>query len=217
MIIRCHTQADPDWWEAKCGIPSASNFSRIFRPSTGTLSKQADAYVKELVADRLCQLPKFFSERGQVPRKFTGTSPEMERGVELEPLARKWYSKERRVPVWRTGFVTTDCGRFGCSPDGLIGLDGGLEIKCYDEEKHRRWVKAGTLPATFAAQVHGSLIVTGREWWDLVLFHHEADEPKAIIRVVPDDMTRDLRVCLEQFDARYSEALKKAGLTRETA
>lgn len=211
MKIICHTQGDDSWHAARCGIPSASNFKRIYTPSTGQLSQQHTAYIDELVQERILHLPKFFTGSGFLPRataKYQNAA--MERGHQMEPLAIQHWEEQRGRRTWRTGFALSDCERFGMSPDALVGSEGGVECKAYDADEHRKMVAKGTLPLMFACQVWGSLWISGRAWWDLVLFH--PDEEKAIIRVEADQVPKDFPVVMEMFYGRYEAALKKAGL-----
>lgn len=209
MKIVCHTQGDDSWHAARGGIPSASNFKRIYMPSTGGLSQQHGAYIEELVQERILHLPKFFSGSGHVPRARYKNAA-MDRGHQMEPLAVRYWEEQRGRRTWRTGFALSDCGRFGMSPDALVGSEGGVECKAYDAEEHRKMVAKGTLPMMFACQVWGSLWISGRAWWDLVLFH--PDEEKAIIRVEAADVPKDFPVVMEMFYTRFEAALVKAGL-----
>ena len=131
------TQGTPEWIQARLGIPTASEFHKIVGNSTGELSRSRDKkglsevakkYAYRLVAETLL---------GRELEKPPGTPWAMEQGKRLEPLAREQYSFTNDVEVRTVGFVTTDDGRVGCSPDGLIiGARGGLEIKCLLDESH---------------------------------------------------------------------------------
>ena len=124
---------------ASSGIPTAqSEFHCIVGNTTGELSRPkgkkdglgevAKKYAYRLVAETLL---------GRPLEKAPGTPWAMERGKRLEPLAVEQYSFTHDVEVRRVGFVTTDDGRIGCSPDGLIiGSRGGLETKCLLDEGH---------------------------------------------------------------------------------
>lgn len=229
MKTLCETQGNDDWWACKAGIPSASNFARIFQASKNKMSSSLDGYIAELLEDRKQQLPKYFTAQGRpITPDMTEAMKAMNDGLILEPLAREWYESETGATATQTGFVTTDDGRFGCSPDGLveaapcfcqggedcykcggrgISREGGVEIKIYDPAQHTKWCAAGVVPTQFLAQIHGSLIVTGRAWWDLVLWNQYL--PGKIIRTVPNETTRELRVALEIFHGRYMAALDK--------
>lgn len=193
-IIDCEQQT-PEWYAARLGIPTASEFGKILTPKTMKLSASADAYIDRLIDE----LVRPGAERSWGGNRHT------ERGNACEPDARELYAFMREDARVRTvGFVLRDDGRAGCSPDALVDDDGGLEIKCPDGPTHVAYLRAGTLPDEYKAQVHGSLIVTGRAWWDF-LSYCEGYAP-LIVRVTPDDYTKKLAECLDQFLDRLDQA-----------
>lgn len=195
-------QYSPDWWELRRGIPTASKFDQVMTPVSRKESKGQEPYIDELIADRYCLDPNAMTERPM--------NPAMRHGVNCEPEARAWYAMHKGEAVQQVGFVTTDCGRLGCSPDGLIGEDGGLELKCPQGKTHVGYLRAGTLPTEYACQVHGSLIVTGRRWWDFMSYC--AGFPPLLVRVTPDDFTAALRRHLDAFLDKYAATLKSLGV-----
>ncbi len=195
MIVHKCEQLSPAWFEARKGIPTASQFGRILTPKTMKLSAAADEYICELVAERFCLIP---------PAEKT-LNAAMRHGVEYEPEARRWFEFDAGVDVQQVGFIATDDGRFGCSPDGLVGETCGLELKCPQGKTHVGWLMAGGLPDDHKAQVHGSMIVTGRtSWWFL---SYCPGLPPLKLLVLRDAYTDALAAALEQFSARLSEAL----------
>jgi hypothetical protein len=197
VILHQCDQGTGEWWELRRGLATASGFSRIVT-SKGKLSKQADGYIAELIADIASLNPNFFTSQG---------TQAMRNGQAAEPEARRWYEMEKNVDVRQVGFCTTDCGRFGCSPDGLVGDDGGLELKCPMLKTHSLWLIKGVIPTEYRAQVHGSLIVTGRKYWDF-LSYSPGLEP-LLVRVEPDEFTATLKQALEDFWVRFTEAVEK--------
>jgi hypothetical protein len=109
----------------------------------------------------------------------------MQRGTELEPEARAMYELMHSVDVEEVGFILDDSGEFGCSPDGLIGEDGGVEFKCPALKNHKAWSKKGVCPSKHYAQVQGCMYITDREWWDFMSYH--PDEDPFIVRVERND------------------------------
>lgn len=75
-----------------------------------------------------------------------------------------------RVLVSTTGFLAHDELMAGCSPDGLIGDKGGLELKCPKSATHLGYLRSGKVPGQYIAQITQSLLVTGRDWWDFASF-----------------------------------------------
>lgn len=166
-------QGSHAWTVLRLGIPTASQFSRILTPKTRKLSASAADYRHELLAE-------MFLGHASSPRE-TGF---MERGSALEAEARRYYEFQRDVLVERVGFVTTDSGRVGGSPDGLIGEDGGVEIKCTSASNHIAML-LGDGVEQYAAQCQGYMMLTGRAWWDLVAYNPEL--PTTITRFARDD------------------------------
>jgi len=159
MRIDQNEQGSPEWLAAKLGIPSASMFAKIVT-TKGIWSASADAYINQLVAERLT------GEREEVFQ-----SHHMLRGTELEPDARDLYSLISDAEVTEVGFCLHDTLAAGCSPDGLIGEEGGLEIKAPAPATHVEYLRGGVLPSKYKQQVMGCLWITGREWWDFVSYH----------------------------------------------
>jgi hypothetical protein len=159
MRIDQNEQGSPEWLAARLGIPSASMFAKIVT-TKGIWSASADAYINQLVAERLT------GEREEVFQ-----SHHMLRGTELEPDARDLYSLISDAEVTEVGFCLHDTLSAGCSPDGLIGEEGGLEIKAPAPATHVEYLRGGVLPSKYKQQVMGCLWITGREWWDFVSYH----------------------------------------------
>lgn len=197
-IVDCE-QGTEQWFAVRRGIPTASAFKKIITPKRADLSETAGAYICELVDDVM---------RPGLRESFGGNH-HTERGHELEPMAREFYQFERDTRVKQVGFVLTDCGRFGCSPDALAG-DGGAEIKAPDGPTHVRWLLKGGLPDEHKAQVHGNMYVTGAGWWDFLSYCPGYEH--ILIRVTRDDYTDKLGKALEQFHNDYTAALKRFGL-----
>lgn len=196
MIICHHEQGTEEWFQARCGIPSASNFDKIVTAS-GDSSKQREKYLNRLAGEKVS---------GKSVDGFKSAA--MERGVELEAEARSYYEIVTGRDVQRVGFCYHDDGEVGCSPDGLIGEDGGLEIKCPEIHTHVEYYRLKKLPTTYYQQVQGSLWVTGRDWWDF-LSYFPGLKP-LIIRVTPDkDFQEKLEAELEKFCDELKQVIEE--------
>jgi hypothetical protein len=191
------------WWDVRRGVPTCSEFGRIITPATGKLSSQALAYAAELVGQMVD--PHYGEEE-------TYVSAAMRNGTIMEPEARDWYEFDAGADVQRVGFCTTDDGRFGGSPDALVGDDGCLELKSPTAKTQVLYLYANTLPAEYRPQVHGHLIVTGRKWCDFVSYFRGL--PPLRIRVEPDAYTDMLRKCLDDFWAIYQDVRAKVPVER---
>jgi hypothetical protein len=192
-------QYSEGWWTTRKGVPTASNFGKIFTAKTMKPSASQDDYIAELIADKVDRTPPDFV--------VAYTNPEMIHGLETEGEARDFYSMDRNLDVEQVGFCLTDDERFGCSPDGLVGADGGLELKCPQLKTQVKYLLDGGLPDEYRAQVHGSLIVTGRKWWDFLSY--APGLPPLLLRVTPDDYTKALAAALDPFWAKYQAAWER--------
>jgi putative phage-type endonuclease len=189
------TQGEKEWFEARKGIPTASGFSKIITPAKCEASKTASTYMYELIAERLGATNESFSNE------------HTERGNELEPLARDTFEFIMDLKVDQVGMVKTDCGKIGCSPDGLIGDDGGLEIKCPKASTHVKYLLEGKLPLEYKTQVMGSLMVTERKYWYFMSYHPEL-EP-FIIKVERDEeYISKMREHIDKFNEEMEEQIK---------
>lgn len=197
MKIFDFEQRSEEWWQIRRGIPTASSFSNLITPKTLKISASADDYIYELLGERFRISPPVEAYK----------SAAMQNGIDTEAEARSFYAMEKNVDLTSVGFCLSDCGRWGCSPDALVGDLGGLEMKCPIEKTHCKYLLGGTLPDEYKAQVHGSLIVTARPWWDFMSYC--PGFPPFIIRVEPNEYTAALRDALESFHARYMAAVSK--------
>jgi hypothetical protein len=168
-------QGSEAWNILRLAKPTASEFDRIvapgkWEPRTGA---QPASYLADKLAEHYCGQPADH-----------GSTWAMSQGTTCEPEARGWYNFTRDVKAREIGFVTDDAMRYGASPDGLCGDDGGLELKCPNPATHIAWLLKGGLPPEHACQVQGCLYVTQRKWWDFVSYARNL--PPLIVRVEPD-------------------------------
>lgn len=167
-------QGSPEWLAARLGIPTASEFSKILTP-TGKVSTQAKGYANKLLAEILTGAPVQTFEK----------TPWMERGNELEQEAADYYSLINGVELEKVGFCTNDARTYGCSPDRLIGEDGGLEIKVVAPHTMIEYLLTGKLDMDYYPQIQGCMLVTGRKWWDWIAYC--PNMPELVIKVERND------------------------------
>jgi putative phage-type endonuclease len=123
-----------------------------------------------LVAERLTN---------EIQESFS--SPAMEWGVKYEPMARMAYEIARETFVDTTGFWKhTSIPWVGCSPDGLVGTEGLVEIKCPNTTTHLDYLLAGEIPAEYYKQIQGQLWVMNREWCDFISYDPRMPERKRL-------------------------------------
>lgn len=188
-------QYSEEWWGLHT-IPTASQFKRIVT-SKGERSKQRKAYLHECANARITGIHK---EGYQ--------SAAMQEGHDREELSRMIYAMEKECVVDEVGFWMSDCGRWGASPDGLIGDDGLLELKNPNGGTLIGWSLDGKLPMEHIQQVQGELFVTGREWADFCSYSPKL--PLFILRVYRDDIFCDkLEAELVTFCEELDEICEK--------
>ena len=155
-IIECE-QRSAEWHQARSGVPSASEFDKIVT-SDGSPSKQRQKYMYELVGQKLGALPE-----------ESYTNKAIENGILREADAREMYSRDVK-PVIQVGFCLADEG-WGCSPDGFVGEDGLIEIKCPILSTHIEYLIKQKLPTDYVQQVQGQMLVTGRKYNDFISYY----------------------------------------------
>jgi hypothetical protein len=190
-------QGSPAWFALRLGLPTASNFSRIITPG-GKASSQLAGYAHELIAARILG--------HAVDDESFGF---MQRGKVLEKAARNFYEMRNDVEVELVGFMLTDDRQAGASPDGLVGLDGLLEIKVPNAANHVAYLlEAEGIGDNHKPQVQGQLWVAEREWVDTVSYNPEL--PNALVRSGRDaGYIRTLESQMRKFNDYVGEAMLK--------
>lgn len=174
QIIACE-QGSPEWFAARMGIPTASEFACVMRTKgrgENGESKERASYLRKLAGEILTGEP--------MP---TYTNSDMERGKLQEDEARDLYALMTGVDPERVGFIRN--GAAGCSPDSLIGKNGGLEIKCALAHVQIERLEKDELPPEHKAQVQGNIWLAERDWWDFASYSPRL--PIFVKRVSRDD------------------------------
>ena len=153
-------QGSEEWLQARLGIPTATGFENIVT-ATGKKSSAQIKYMAELIEESIIGL-----QDESFKSRF------MERGNQLEPLARSAYEFITGNAVTQVGGVYLDENKeVMVSPDGLIPeLKKGLEIKCPKMSTHIRYLLEGGVPSEYIIQVQANLWVTGYDTWDFVSY-----------------------------------------------
>lgn len=171
-------QGTDEWKRARLGIATASNFDAV----------QAKGKGGEEAATRRNYRIKLALQRvtGVIEEGFT--SQAMLNGVEREPIARSIYEMRTNEIVDEVGLVLHDTLECGASPDGLVGSNGLIEIKCPTQGVHLEYLRLDREPAAYTAQIQGQLWVTEREWTDFVSFNPDfPDNCQLIVRRIHRD------------------------------
>lgn len=200
-------QGSAQWLAERAGCATASRFKDVLaKIKTGEAATRR-AYRMQLVTERLT---------GSPVESFKNAA--MEWGTQHEPLARAAYEAVTGEDVQTVGFIKhKSLAWLGGSPDGLIGDDGGIEIKCpYVSTVHVDTLLNG-MPSEHMAQVQGNLWITGREWWDFISFDPRMPEHLQlhIQRIERNDeyiakLALEVDSFLLEVDALYQQLMKKA-------
>ena len=172
-------QRSEAWFAARLGKATASNFTDVLaKLKNGGEAAGRRNYRARLVVERLT---------GKPLESFSNAA--MQQGVEREPLARLAYEAEAGNVVEEVGFITHPTLEAGASPDGLIGTNGLLEIKCPQLATHLDYLRLDAEPPQYTAQIQGQIWICGREWCDFVSFNPDFPEHLQLIvrRIHRDD------------------------------
>ena len=169
MKIHNVEQGTEEWFEVRKYKLTASDATAIGNCGKGL--------------ETLC-LKKVLEYHLEKEKTFEGNE-HTERGNELEPLARSLYEMQTGNDVQEVGFVEHS-EYAGCSPDGLVGKDGGIEIKSVGNEKYAKLLLGDDLTKDYSWQVQMNLLCTGRKWWDLVIYNPNFKDSMKITRVLPE-------------------------------
>jgi hypothetical protein len=201
-VIDC-VQGSEEWMKARAGIPTASEFDQLLTPKLEPRKGQMPAtYLHRKLAEWWLGGPL-----------MTFTNYNMDAGQILETEALPFYSLMHSVEIKRVGFITTDDGKVGCSPDGMIG-DEGIEIKCPAIQTHFGWLLDGGLPEEHAAQVYGSLYVTGAQGWHFVSYHRRTPLLETMVtrdEAIMGRIEDALGMFLERFDRAKQRIIELNG------
>ena len=160
-------QRSDEWFSARLGKVTASGVADVMARTKSGPAASRENYMMQLLCERL------------TGRKDDGfTTPAMQRGVDLEPLARSAYEVESGLMVVETGLcIHPKIPNFGASPDGLVGDDGLLEIKCPNTKAHVEFLRTGKPAGEYIWQMMAQMACTDRRWCDFVSFDDRMPEP----------------------------------------
>ena len=192
--------ANPDWLAMRAGKFTGSDFNQ-YMPivKKGELSDTAESNLYKKVLESLGY--EFDSIR----------SDAMERGNELEPMARAEYIEQTFNDVQEVAFVDWERLRAGCSPDGVIYTGGEIvkiiEIKCPEIKNYLR-MASGKIPPLYETQMQFNMLITGAKSCDFVIYHPDM---RLIVREINADekFQADIIIALEKLNTRYDEILNE--------
>lgn len=195
-------QRTPEWHQERLGKVTASAIYKVMARTKSGYGADRANYMAQLVCERLTGNPTEF---------FTNAA--MQRGIEVEPQARAMYSFQTGRDVEEAEFEphpTIDMA--GASPDGLIGDEGLLELKCPNSATHIATLRGDGIDRKYLLQMQWQMACTGRAWCDFASFDDRLPEEMAlhIQRVERDDklieeMEAEVRTFLTEVEATVSE------------
>jgi putative phage-type endonuclease len=177
-MIEMIEQRTDAWFQTRLGKVTASKVADIIAKTQSGYSASRANYMAQLVCERLT---------GQKGEGFTNAA--LQHGIDTEPLARASYEALRDILVDEVGFVPhPSIIMAGASPDGLVGDDGLLEIKCPNTATHIETLMSKTVPGNYNTQMRFQMACTGRQWCDFVSFDNRLpNELQLFVKRVPRD------------------------------
>ena len=199
-------QGTPEWRLERAGNATASCFDKVTAKIKVGEATTRIKYRLQLATERLTGNPVDGYQNAV-----------MLRGIETQPEATMAYEALRGVLVEEVGFVShPSIQGCGASPDGLVGDEGMVEIKCPESTTHLTSMEAGGLPSEHVAQVQGQMAVCGRKWVDFVSYdpRFPSGLQLFVVRVPRDDayiaeLEKEIRVFLAGVDAMVERLLKR--------
>lgn len=203
-------QRTPEWFAARLGKVTASRVADVVaRTRSGWGASRAN-YMAQLIAERLT---------GQQQDSYTNAA--MQWGTETEPQARDAYSFLTDLDVVEVGFMDhPQIGMAGASPDGMIGKDGLVEIKCPNTATHIDFLLNGVIADKYHKQMQWQMACAGRRWCDFVSFDPRlpGDLQIRVERVDrDDDVIAGLEKDVAEFLAELETKLEALNALREAA
>lgn len=170
-------QRSHDWLQARCGYPSGSGFKHLMaKTAKGLPTAARNTYLWEKVTERIS---------GQPVQHFVTHA--MQWGIDQEEFAREAYETRTGRTVASMGFVRHPTLVCGCSPDGVVDMEGLLEIKCPSTVTHLQTINNG-MDSDHMAQLQGGMWILNLQWADFVSYDSRLPEPYQLyIQRVPRD------------------------------
>lgn len=193
-------QRSAEWFAARLGCVTASRVKDVMASGRGGApSATRKNYMMELLCERLT---------GQQSGPDLSRKPAVQRGVELEPFACMAYEADKGLMVIETGLVMhPSIPGFGASPDGLVGEDGVLEIKCPNTATHIATMQSERHDPQYEWQMLAQMACTGRAWTDFVSYDDRLPEP---IQYVCHRFERDFKR-IREMEAEIKAFLEELG------
>lgn len=194
MIIHDVQQGSYEWLQLRLGKITSTRLKKV-------LSKDNLSVIDELIAE----------EETGFGDDDTFVSEEMQRGIDMEPLAIKEYEHQTGISVDRIGFIqSSDIPMLCQSPDGYVGKTGAIEVKCPKTKTHIKYIRQGKVPNEYKEQVWTYFLVNpDLEWVDFISYDPRLiKKPIWVYRVMREDIQEDLDSTMEilkDFVSKYEK------------
>lgn len=206
-------QYSDEWFQARCGLVTASRVADVVAKTKSGWGASRANYMAELVAERLTGVP--------AP---SFTSAAMQHGIDTEPQARAAYEFLHDAEVETVGLVKhPKIDQSAASPDGFVGTDGMVEIKCPNTATHIDTLLTEAIPDKYVVQIQWQMACADRQWTDFVSFDPRmpADLSLFVKRVERDDkrigeLERMVEEFLTELDGKLAQ-LEAMRANREAA
>jgi putative phage-type endonuclease len=204
-MIEMMDQGTEEWFTIRIGKVTASRVADVIAKTKTGYSASRDNYMAQLICERLT---------GQRGESFTNAA--MQHGTDTEPLARAAYEALKDVLVDEVGFVPHPTIEMaGASPDGMVGEDGLIEIKCPNTATHIDTLLSQTVPGKYNTQMQFQMACTGRQWCDFVSFDNRLpEELQLFVKRVPRDnmyirlMEEEIVKFLNELDIKIAQLME---------
>lgn len=202
MIYHDVAQNSDLWLSLRGGKPTSSKLAVIMAHYGKAFGEPAKKYAVDIALEQITG----------VPVSGGYSNDHMERGHEEEPLARMLYEQETFSTITNGGFF--DHGFFGCSPDGLCGSDGVIEIKAAIPSIHYDRVCSQSFDSAYKWQLIGNMKFTEREWIDFVSYCGSFPQGKKLYvhRLVKSDYQKEMQM----IDERLEQFLELIATTKQS-
>lgn len=203
------SQRSPEWFQARCGSLGASSVHEaIAKTKTGWSSSRANCEAR-LIVERITGIPQ-----------ETYVNAAMQHGIDTEEQARAYYSFMTDNEVDEVGLIKHPrIAWTHASPDGLIGDEGLLELKCPQPAAHLAVLTGEPIPSKYLTQINWQMACTGRQWADFVSYSPAFPENMRMFskRIARDDkaigsLERQVEEFLAELDAKIEALIHRFGM-----
>lgn len=194
MIIHDVKQGSMEWFQLRLGKVTGSRLCKVFKADNLSL-------MDELIAEDMTET---WEDSGYI-------SDEMQRGIDLEPEALDQYEKINGVKLIRHGMIqSSEMPRLSYSPDGRVGVIGGVEVKCPTSKKHIQYLRQQQLPNDYRWQVLTPFLINPDcLWYDFMSYDPRVSQrPYFIHRTNRNEVEAELAKAksdLEKFFAKMQK------------